>query len=258
MGTTATIAALMDDHLFLGQVGDSRAYIYRGERLVQVTRDQSLVNQLIEAGQLTEEEAETFEHNNIILQALGTADTVQVDLTYVLLRKGDTLLLCSDGLSGMVRADELREVLRSTEEPVEVCRVLIDRANQAGGHDNITVVVAKFDGPSLEEPTAEDVDGLKYQKYPLPEPPPSGAVTLTDPGSRKGKMSSRPPAKLWGDDDRADGDEGEGEEGDGSISQRSSDEPIHVPLDGAPKWLLTTMIAAALACITIAGYYLLR
>src|SRR5262245_21192539 len=74
MGTTSTIASLMDDHLFLGQVGDSRAYILRGDRLVQATRDQSLVNQLIEAGQLTEEEAETFEHNNIILQALGTSD----------------------------------------------------------------------------------------------------------------------------------------------------------------------------------------
>jgi protein phosphatase len=81
MGTTATVAALVDDHLLLGQVGDSRAYILRGERLVQVTRDQSLVNQLIEAGQLTEEEAENFEHSNIILQALGTAETVQVDLT---------------------------------------------------------------------------------------------------------------------------------------------------------------------------------
>jgi protein phosphatase len=75
-----TIAALWTTPV-RGQVGDSRAYILRGERLVQVTRDQSLVNQLIEAGQLTEEEAETFEHNNIILQALGTADTVQVDLT---------------------------------------------------------------------------------------------------------------------------------------------------------------------------------
>ncbi len=83
MGTTATIAALLDDRLFVAQVGDSRAYLLRGQSLVQVTRDQSLVNQLIEAGQLTEEEAETFEHNNIILQALGTADTVQVDLTYV-------------------------------------------------------------------------------------------------------------------------------------------------------------------------------
>ncbi len=80
---------------------------------MQLTRDQSLVNQLIEAGQLTEEEAETFEHNNIILQALGTSDTVQVDLTFAELRRGDILLLCSDGLSGMVRFDEIREALRS-------------------------------------------------------------------------------------------------------------------------------------------------
>jgi serine/threonine protein phosphatase PrpC len=103
MGTTATVAALMDPRLFIAQVGDSRAYVLRNGRLVQVSRDQSLVNQLIEAGQLTEEEAETFEHNNIILQALGTAETVQVDLTYVDLRRGDVLLLCSDGLSGMIR-----------------------------------------------------------------------------------------------------------------------------------------------------------
>ena len=139
---------------------------------MQVTRDQSLVNQLIEAGQLTEEEAETFEHNNIILQALGTADSVQVDLTYVLLKKGDTLMLCSDGLSGMIRNDEIREVLRSTDDPLEACRVLTDRANQAGGHDNITVVVAKFEGASLSEPTQSEIDGLKYAKYELPEPPP--------------------------------------------------------------------------------------
>ncbi|MEO7092028.1 MAG: protein phosphatase 2C domain-containing protein, partial [Polyangiales bacterium] len=73
MGTTATASALMDDYLFLAQVGDSRGYLLRGDRLELVTRDQSLVNQLIEAGQLTEEEAENFEHSNIILQALGTA-----------------------------------------------------------------------------------------------------------------------------------------------------------------------------------------
>src|SRR4029079_12479578 len=112
MGTTSTIAALRDDHLLFRQVGDSRAYILRGDKLVQATRDQSLVNQLIEAGQLTAEEAETFEHNNIILQALGTSDSVQVDLTFVELKRGDTLLLCSDGLSGMVRNEEIREVLR--------------------------------------------------------------------------------------------------------------------------------------------------
>src|SRR6185369_5867164 len=162
----------------------------------------SLVNQLIEAGQLTEEEAETFEHNNIILQALGTADTVQVDLTFVLLRKGDTLLLCSDGLSGMVRNDEIREVLRTVEDPLEACKVLTDRANQAGGHDNITVVVAKFDGAGLKEPTQEDIDNLRYQKYQLPEPPTQSSPTIPEPsrkqpkGLDQSKISSRPPARM--------------------------------------------------------------
>ena len=263
MGTTSTIAALMDDHLFLGQVGDSRAYILRGERLVQVTRDQSLVNQLIEAGQLTEEEAETFEHNNIILQALGTADTVQVDLTYVALKKNDTLMLCSDGLSGMVRNDEIREVLRTVDDPLEACKTLTDRANQAGGHDNITVVVAKFDGPSLAEPTRDDIDGLKYQKYQLPEPPPSGS-TIPEPSRRvkdlgKDKVSSRPPPHGGPDIEIShisdDGSYGEDDDGD---AYRGPDDPIHIPTDGAPQWLVIMMIASAVACVTIAGYYLLR
>jgi protein phosphatase len=168
MGTTATVAALVDDHLLLGQVGDSRAYIVRGGRIVQVTRDQSLVNQLIEAGQLTEEEAENFEHSNIILQALGTADAVQVDLTYVQLRRGDVLMMCSDGLSGMIRDNEICDTLVHVPEPAEACRVLIDDANQAGGHDNITVIVARFEGEGLKEPTAEDIESLRYQKYTLP------------------------------------------------------------------------------------------
>ncbi len=168
MGTTATVAACVDEYLLLGQVGDSRAYVLRGDRLVQVTRDQSLVNQLIEAGQLTEEEAENFEHSNIILQALGTADAVQVDLTYVELRRGDVLMMCSDGLSGMIRDNDIRETLLSVSDPAEACRVLIDDANQAGGHDNITVIVAVFDGADLKEPTDEDVAALKYAKYKLP------------------------------------------------------------------------------------------
>jgi protein phosphatase len=172
MGTTVTASTLVDDHLFFAQVGDSRGYILRNGILTQVTRDQSLVNQLIEAGQLTVEEAETFEHNNIILQALGTADTVQVDLTYVQIRRGDTMLLCSDGLSGMVRFDEIREILRTAGEPVDVCKALTERANLAGGHDNITVIVVNFDGDGLEpaEPPPDTPDEpLKYRKYPLPE-----------------------------------------------------------------------------------------
>jgi protein phosphatase len=164
MGTTATIAAFLDDRLFVAQVGDSRAYVLRNGDLVQVTRDQSLVNQLIEAGQLTEEEAETFEHNNIILQALGTSETVQVDLTYVDLRSNDTLMLCADGLSSMVRGEDIRDTLLGVNDPHEACQALIDKANEAGGHDNVTVVVVKFGGTGLREPEPDD-DPLAYKKY---------------------------------------------------------------------------------------------
>jgi PPM family protein phosphatase len=164
MGTTATIAAFLDDRLFVAQVGDSRAYVLRNGELVQVTRDQSLVNQLIEAGQLTEEEAETFEHNNIILQALGTSETVQVDLTYVDLRSNDTLMLCSDGLSSMVRTEEIRDSLLGVNDANEACQALIDKANEAGGHDNVTVVVVKFGGTGLRDPSPED-EPLVYRKY---------------------------------------------------------------------------------------------
>jgi len=273
MGTTSTVAALVDDHLFIGQVGDSRAYILRGDRLVQVTRDQSLVNQLIEAGQLTEEEAETFEHNNIILQALGTSDSVQVDLTYVELKRGDTLLLCSDGLSGMVRNEEIREVLRTVDDPLEVCKTLTDRANQAGGHDNITVVVSKFEGDVLPEPTEEDIAGLRYRKYQLPEPMPPSSLTAPDPSRRVKELdqpkisvpltplpsSSSEGHRRESDSERREDASKDGE-GPSSYGPRShgSDDPIHIPTDGAPQWLIVMMIASALACITIAGYYLLK
>jgi protein phosphatase len=282
MGTTSTIAALMDDHLFVGQVGDSRAYILRGERLVQVTRDQSLVNQLIEAGQLTEEEAETFEHNNIILQALGTADTVQVDLTFVPLKIGDTLMLCSDGLSGMIRNEEIREVLRSTDEPVEACKLLTERANQAGGHDNITVVVAKFEGAGLKDPTPGDIEGLKYTKYELPEttftdsiPSPNRRVKDLDeakisvrsfnPGAiipvgglPEVEMPKEGSGKANGagsDDAKGDEDE-EGETKGPRFSKAIMEDPVDIPTEGAPTWLVIMMIASAVACVTIAVWYL--
>lgn len=274
MGTTSTIATLLDDHLFLGQVGDSRGYILRGDRLVQVTRDQSLVNQLIEAGQLTEEEAETFEHNNIILQALGTADSVQVDLTYVELKKGDTLMLCSDGLSGMVRNDEIREVLRTFDDPLEACKVLTDRANQAGGHDNITVVVAKFDG-SIAEPTQQDIDDLRYRKYDLPELPPSHTPTAEPTRRVKDqdlhKISVRPATKSGGfggalsEPDYSDEDPDEEDEAMPSkrrdhdtdvSSSRSHEEAIQIPTDSAPSWVVTMMIVSAITCVVIAAYYI--
>lgn len=165
MGTTSTVAVLLDKVLFVAQVGDSRAYILRNGVLKQVTKDQSLVNQLIEAGHLTEEEAEAFEHSNIILQALGTSEKVQVDLTFVELRQSDRLMMCSDGLSGLVHAETIAETLRSVGEPSACCARLTELANEGGGHDNITVIVADFTGNALPPPQSGETAG--YNQYPL-------------------------------------------------------------------------------------------
>lgn len=179
MGTTSTVAGLVDSMLFVGQVGDSRAYVLRGDQFALITKDQSLVNQLIDAGQLTEEQAEAFEYSNIILQALGTTEEVNVDLTFLELRRGDRLLLCSDGLSGLVHAEMMKDVLRAHRDQVEAARQLIAMANSGGGHDNITVVIADFDGLALKEPVPEA--RVAYQQYPLP-PAPADAGDDPSPG----------------------------------------------------------------------------
>ena len=166
MGTTATVAGLVDKVLFVGQVGDSRCYIMRNGRLSLITKDQSLVNQLIEAGQLTEDEAEAFEHSNIILQALGTTQQVAVDLTFVELRRGDRVLLCSDGLSGLIHDSAIQEEMARVQALPQLADRLIDLAKAAGGHDNVTCIVADFDGDALDPPEEGAVPF--YQQYPLP------------------------------------------------------------------------------------------
>jgi PPM family protein phosphatase len=156
MGTTATIAGLLADTLYLAQIGDSRGYLVRANVAKQITKDQSLMQKLIEAGELTEEEAAMSERRNIILQALGPEPAIKVDLTFQRLRRGDTLVLCSDGLSGQVSRDEIAQVINEEQDLVQACRKLIDKANQAGGPDNITVIIARFDGEGL---TAEGLEG---------------------------------------------------------------------------------------------------
>jgi protein phosphatase len=157
MGTTVTAAVLNGPRLIIGQVGDSRAHVVRNGALVQVTKDQSLVQQLIDAKQLTSEEAKAFDRSNIILQALGTTEEVHVDVTSVPLRRGDILVMCSDGLSGRVDADVICRVVIESEEPMDACRRLTELACENGGDDNITVIVARFGGGGLPEPTADEV-----------------------------------------------------------------------------------------------------
>jgi PPM family protein phosphatase len=143
MGTTATVAGLLGDTLYLAQVGDSRAYLVRGGVGRQITKDQSLMQKLIEAGEMTEEEAEQSERRNIILQALGPEANIKVDLTHQRVRRGDVLVLCSDGLSGQVRADEIARVVSSEPDLATACERLIELANESGGPDNITAVAAR-------------------------------------------------------------------------------------------------------------------
>jgi protein phosphatase len=266
MGTTVTAAALMDNFLFLAQVGDSRAYLLRKGELVQVTRDQSLVNQLIEAGQLTEEEAETFEHNNIILQALGTAETVQVDLTYCELHDRDTLLMCSDGLSGMVRFDEIREVLRTTPDPAAACATLTERANLAGGHDNITVIVTHFEGERLPTVT-DETEAPRYRKYSLPEcavdqtelhrrtlpdeldPSASPSSTMEVPRALASPISLTPPVVRPVEPALSSP---------ASVASAEGDEHIHIPGTHIPWWIVVALVLSVMATLTAMAWFLLR
>ena len=166
MGTTATIACVLSDTLYLAQVGDSRAYLVRDGVAQQITKDQSLMQKLIEAGELTEEEAEQSERRNIILQALGPESQIKVDLTFQTVRRNDVLVICSDGLSGQVRIDEIARVVTDEPDLMVVCKRLIDRANENGGPDNITVIAARFDGEGLSLPGNGDAVG--HRVFPLP------------------------------------------------------------------------------------------
>jgi protein phosphatase len=167
MGTTVTAAGVYGDDLYLTQIGDSRAYLVRKGTAIQLTKDQSLMQRLVDAGELTEEEAEQSERRNIILQALGPDPQVSVDLTHQTLRRGDTLIICSDGLSGLVRKEEFAEQVAEHHDLHSLCTALIDLANERGGPDNITVVVARFGGPGLPEPA--ETEDVGYQVFDLPE-----------------------------------------------------------------------------------------
>jgi protein phosphatase len=137
------------------------------------------MQRLVDAGELTEEEAAQSERRNIILQALGPDPRVKVDLTHQTLRRGDTLIICSDGLSGLVRREEFPAMVGQHAELADLCAALIDLANERGGPDNITVVAAHFEGDGL--PEAVD-DNSGYQIHHLPDSDPDGEeITVTVP-----------------------------------------------------------------------------
>ena len=153
MGTTVVAAQITDEHAIIGHVGDSRVYRLRKGNLEQLTVDHSWVNELISSNQLTEEESENFVNKNVITRALGTRETVKVDIRKDRVADEDLYLLCSDGLSGFVSDSDILQTLSREDLSLDkICKELIERANAGGGEDNITVAVIK----ALDVKTPED------------------------------------------------------------------------------------------------------
>ncbi len=146
MGTTMTAAILQKDRLVVAQVGDSRAYLLHQGKLQQLTRDHSLMADMIEAGRLTPEEARTHPNRSVITRALGSDPRMVPDLYEITVETGDRLLLCSDGLSSMLEDAAIESVLSRTRDPQRCASVLVNEAIAAGGYDNITVIVADVAG----------------------------------------------------------------------------------------------------------------
>jgi serine/threonine protein phosphatase PrpC len=176
MGATLTGAAVTNDMLDLVQVGDSRAYVIRAGQIKLATKDQSLVQQLVDVGQISEEEAETHMFRNVILQALGAQKELTPVSGRLRIRRDDILLLCSDGLSGKLRAEDMRQIVNDANgDLAAACSALVEEANNRGGEDNITVVLAHFTGKELSEASS---DRITIELPPLEEDPTLGD---TDP-----------------------------------------------------------------------------
>jgi PPM family protein phosphatase len=205
MGTTMTVALVEDGRVAIGHVGDSRAYLIRGQRLEQLTEDHSLVAELVRSGKLSPEEAESHPQRSVITRALGTDPDVDVDTFSVATRPGDLFLLCSDGLTSMVDDQTiLREVERNRDDLGATAKALIRAANKGGGEDNITVVFFEIThtddeleqtvtlppreaGEEAEEDTLDELDRVPAVK------PPSGPLegVLADGGGSPDGARSR-------------------------------------------------------------------
>jgi len=183
-------------------VGDSRAYLVRDGALTQLTEDHTLVHRMVLEGEITPEEAETHPHRSILTRALGVDESVQVDEGDVQVESGDRLLLCTDGLTGMVPEGQIQEILRDAADPQEAVDRLVKVANRAGGIDNITAVVLDFGEagdkgatkasaiphqPTVEQPVPKvappERSDITIVGAPIPEPPPEDSASRSGPSS---------------------------------------------------------------------------
>jgi protein phosphatase len=173
MGTTLTAVRIDGDSVALAHVGDSRAYLLRDGTLSKLTTDHTLVERMLKAGEISEAEAEVHPHKNVMTRALGTEQDVDVDEEAVSLQDGDLLLLCSDGLTGMVTEEQIQAILESGQTPQNTAERLVRAANRAGGVDNISVVVLEAHGeggggaPGAERVVPPRFDGRSVGRWTL-------------------------------------------------------------------------------------------
>ncbi len=158
MGATFTGVGITPEAVDLVQVGDSRVYLIRNAKIYQITKDQSLVQQLIDAGQIQPEEAETHALKNVILQALGAQNEIYPVAARLIPQRDDILLICSDGLSNKVNGPEMQSIIFENIDNLSMAAAqLVKEANERGGEDNITLILAKLTGSTLPEPTDEEI-----------------------------------------------------------------------------------------------------
>jgi serine/threonine protein phosphatase PrpC len=141
MGTTVVAATVIGDHLHVANVGDSRLYLINHEAIRQITRDHSLVEEMVRLGEMDKADAKDHPDKNIITRAVGVVPELSVDFFEVELKPGDTVLMCSDGLTNMIEDEEIKKIVLGQRDIVEKAEKLIDTANENGGKDNITVVL---------------------------------------------------------------------------------------------------------------------
>ena len=189
MGTTITVAAVDADteQVYIGHVGDSRAYRLRDGIIQRLTRDHSLVEEMRRRGQITEEQAEDHPQRSIITRALGPEPEVQADLTAVPSEPGDVFLLCSDGLTTMISDEKISEILAGATSLDAAARTLVDEANRAGGRDNITVVIFQVEDPARPLPRGEQPTMIRRGGARRPTRPRRGEAETPKP-RRRGRI----------------------------------------------------------------------
>src|SRR5262245_695604 len=198
MGTTMTVALVGGMTVAIGHVGDSRAYLVRGEQMEQLTEDHSLVNELLKTGKLSEEEAQIHPQRSVITRAVGTDPDVEVDGFTIEAEDGDVFLICSDGLSDMVEDEEILELLHANRDDLEkAVKALVAAANRGGGEDNITAVAFRISSepaPNLEDTVAmpaltgnEDEPDEQTREY--AEPDAHGETIVVAPGALSDELA---------------------------------------------------------------------